>query len=115
MDESSVTGESDLIPKRIPDLNAPKREKATPFLISGSKCMDGSAQMIVCAVGVNTQNGKLKLKLQEEAPPTPLQVKLESVASDIGKAGVLAAVLTVAALLIHLVIKLSRLDVNIFF
>mmetsp|Transcript_77159 Transcript_77159/g.116068 ORF Transcript_77159/g.116068 Transcript_77159/m.116068 type:complete len:81 (-) Transcript_77159:2284-2526(-) len=53
MDESSITGESDLIKKNVPK-DYSKGNKSTPFMISGSKCMDGSGIMLVAAVGVNT-------------------------------------------------------------
>jgi len=53
MDESSITGESDLIKKNVAK-DYSKGNKSTPFMISGSKCMDGSGIMLVAAVGVNT-------------------------------------------------------------
>ena len=104
MDESSVTGESDLIQKDVPKTYS---EKKTPILISGSKVMDGSGLMIVAAVGIYTQNGKLKLKLQEETAPTPLQIKLDKVATDLGKIGIMVALLTFAVMLLHLVVALA--------
>lgn len=89
MDESSVTGESDLI-KKVPAASVTDSEGSC-FVVSGSKIMDGSGRVLICAVGVNTQLGKLKLMLQEDNPPTPLQMKLESIAEDIGKVGTIAA------------------------
>jgi len=71
MDESSVTGESDHINK-IPALHG-EVQSTSSFMISGSKVMDGSGLMLICAVGPNTQLGKLREKLQDERPPTPLQ------------------------------------------
>ena len=44
MDESTITGESEMIQK-IPAANEPQG-KATPFVISGSKVMDGSGHVI---------------------------------------------------------------------
>ena len=35
----------------------------TPFLISGTKVVDGTGTMLVLAVGENTSAGKLKLLL----------------------------------------------------
>lgn len=49
-------------------------------MVSGSKVMDGSGKMLICAVGSKTQLGLLREKLQEEQPPTPLQLKLETIA-----------------------------------
>ena len=69
-DESSVTGESDHVAKA--DFEAGK-PKINPFLISGSKVMDGSCYMIVLAIGKNSQEGINKDKLQQPADDTPLQ------------------------------------------
>ena len=55
MDESSITGESNLI-KKFPiaqDFN----NSSNPFMISGSKAMDGEGFMLICTVGANTQIG----------------------------------------------------------
>jgi len=46
--------------------------------------------------------------LQEEAPPTPLQLKLEGLAADIGKFGTAAAALTFVILIIHYLIDCIR-------
>ena len=68
--------------------------------------MDGTGKLVVCAVGENSFNGKMKLTMQEEADPTPLQMKLETVANDIGKLGILVAALVIIALLGHLIYKI---------
>lgn len=84
MDESSVTGESNLVKKedmRVGKeeivLGAPPhsehREYENPFLISGSKVMEGTGMMIVLAVGKNSREGINKMKLQEDSDTTPLQ------------------------------------------
>lgn len=52
-DESQVTGESNLLKKLIPETFEPK-EKRIPFLISGSKVMEGTGDAVVLAVGVNS-------------------------------------------------------------
>ena len=69
-DESSVTGESDQVSKS--DYEAGKL-KCNPFLISGSKVMDGSCYMIVLAIGRNSREGINKEKLQLDTDDTPLQ------------------------------------------
>lgn len=103
MDESAMTGESDLI-KKSP-FSAINQGKASAFVISGSKVMDGSGKIMVCAVGENSQMGRLRKNMQEESPPTPLQMKLESIAEDIGGLGIVAAILTIIALMIHLTVE----------
>ena len=80
IDESSMTGETAQIRKlplsEIDELAKKDRglvQKVTPFLISGTKVVDGTGTMLVLAVGVNTAAGKLKLLLDQDNPPTPLQ------------------------------------------
>uniref|UniRef100_A0A0N5AFG6 Calcium-transporting ATPase n=1 Tax=Syphacia muris TaxID=451379 RepID=A0A0N5AFG6_9BILA len=48
IDESSLTGESDLI-KKSPDTD--------PVILSGTNAMEGSGKILVTAVGVNSQTG----------------------------------------------------------
>lgn len=53
---------------------------------------------------------KISKTLEEEDQPTPLQLKLETVAEDIGKIGTLCAGLTLLALLAHLAIRIIFQD-----
>uniref|UniRef100_A0A915Q3G6 Calcium-transporting ATPase n=1 Tax=Setaria digitata TaxID=48799 RepID=A0A915Q3G6_9BILA len=48
VDESSLTGESDLI-RKSPD--------GDPVLLSGTHAMEGSGKMVITAVGINSQTG----------------------------------------------------------
>ena len=52
IDESSLTGESDLV----------KKGDGNPFILSGTRVMEGSGKMIVTAVGINSRSGQI-LKL----------------------------------------------------
>ncbi|CAN6450237.1 unnamed protein product [Victoria cruziana] len=89
IDESSLTGESE--PVAI--------TADYPFLLSGTKVQDGSCKMLVTTVGMRTQWGKLMATLSEGGDDeTPLQVKLNGVATIIGKIGLFFAVLTFAVL-----------------
>ncbi|XP_050388320.1 calcium-transporting ATPase 1-like [Argentina anserina] len=89
INESSLTGESE--PVNINDVN--------PFLLSGTKVQDGSCKMLVTTVGMRTQWGKLMATLTEGGDDeTPLQVKLNGVATIIGKIGLFFAVVTFAVL-----------------
>ncbi|XP_020677760.2 calcium-transporting ATPase 10, plasma membrane-type-like [Dendrobium catenatum] len=89
IDESSLTGESE--PVAI--------DAENPFLLSGTKVQDGSCKMMVTTVGMRTQWGKLMATLSEGGyDETPLQVKLNGVATLIGKIGLLFAVVTFAVL-----------------
>ncbi|KAI4803228.1 hypothetical protein KUCAC02_006783 [Chaenocephalus aceratus] len=48
IDESSLTGESDLVKKTL---------EKDPMLLSGTHVMEGSGKMLVTAIGVNSQTG----------------------------------------------------------
>ncbi|XXG56889.1 hypothetical protein AAC387_Pa03g4196 [Persea americana] len=89
INESSLTGESE--PVTVNEQN--------PFLLSGTKVQDGSCKMLVTTVGMRTQWGKLMATLSEGGDDeTPLQVKLNGVATIIGKIGLFFAVVTFAVL-----------------
>ncbi|CAN4079770.1 unnamed protein product [Withania somnifera] len=89
IDESSLTGESE--PVMVTAQN--------PFLLSGTKVQDGSCKMLVTTVGMRTQWGKLLATLSEGGDDeTPLQVKLNGVATIIGKIGLFFAVVTFGVL-----------------
>eukprot|EP00744_Colponema_vietnamica_P008055 GILI01011515.1.p1 GENE.GILI01011515.1~~GILI01011515.1.p1 ORF type:complete len:1048 (-),score=370.45 GILI01011515.1:173-2893(-) len=100
IDESSMTGESKLVRKRLPGHS----DKGDPFVISGTKVEEGNGSMLVLAVGDKSIQGKTMRLLEEAADETPLQGKLEVIATDIGKLGGFAAILTVIAMLIRLAI-----------
>ncbi|KAI3739245.1 hypothetical protein L2E82_29644 [Cichorium intybus] len=85
IDESSLSGESE--PVNI--------DKKRPFLLSGTKVQDGSGKMLVTSVGMKTEWGRLMVTLSEGGDDeTPLQVKLNGVATIIGKIGLGFAILT---------------------
>ncbi|CAN0863730.1 Calcium-transporting ATPase 2, plasma membrane-type [Linum grandiflorum] len=96
IDESSLTGESE--PVMVGAEN--------PFLLSGTKVQDGSCKMLITTVGMRTQWGKLMATLSEGGDDeTPLQVKLNGVATIIGKIGLFFAVITFAVLVQGLLTK----------
>ncbi|XP_050205841.1 calcium-transporting ATPase 2, plasma membrane-type [Mercurialis annua] len=89
IDESSLTGESE--PVMVSSEN--------PYMLSGTKVQDGSCKMLITTVGMRTQWGKLMATLSEGGDDeTPLQVKLNGVATIIGKVGLAFAVVTFAVL-----------------
>ncbi|XP_047968842.1 calcium-transporting ATPase 8, plasma membrane-type-like isoform X2 [Salvia hispanica] len=93
IDESSMTGESKIVHKD------PTR---SPFLMSGCKVADGYGAMLVTSVGINTEWGLLMASISEDnGEETPLQVRLNGVATFIGMVGLAVA----AAVLIILVVR----------
>ncbi|PWA99433.1 Calcium-transporting P-type ATPase, N-terminal autoinhibitory domain-containing protein [Artemisia annua] len=96
INESSLTGESE--PRIVTAEN--------PFLLSGTKVQNGSCKMVVTTVGMRTQWGKLMATLSEGGDDeTPLQVKLNGVATIIGKIGLFFAVITFAVLVQGLYVR----------
>lgn len=96
IDESSLSGESE------PVFVSEER----PFLLSGTKVLDGAAIMLVMAVGMRTEWGKLMETLSEGGEDeTPLQVKLNGVATIIGKIGLSFAVLTFLVLTVRFLVE----------
>ena len=110
-DESSATGESDLL-KKSPAETVYKAitdheslHKLDPFLISGGKITEGVGTFLVTATGVNSSHGRTMLSLQEDPQTTPLQSKLNVLAEYIAKlglgAGLILFVVTFIRFLIH--------------
>ncbi|KAL8167825.1 hypothetical protein V2J09_009324 [Rumex salicifolius] len=96
IDESSLSGESE--PAHV--------DKDRPFLLSGTKVQDGSAKMLVTTVGMRTEWGKLMETLSEVGEnETPLQVKLNGVATIIGKIGLVFATLTFLVLTVRFLVE----------
>ncbi|XP_078170730.1 calcium-transporting ATPase 5, plasma membrane-type-like [Carex rostrata] len=92
IDESSMTGESKLV----------RKDQKSPFLMSGCKVADGFGTMLVTAVGVNTEWGLLMASISEDnGEETPLQVRLNGVATFIGAVGLSVA----AAVLVVLIVR----------
>ncbi|GJN16781.1 hypothetical protein PR202_gb03802 [Eleusine coracana subsp. coracana] len=99
-DQSSLSGESE--PVHV--------STANPFLLGGTKVQDGSARMLVTAVGMRTEWGNLMETLSQGGEDeTPLQVKLNGVATIIGKIGLAFAVLTFAVLMARFLVAKKEL------
>ena len=96
MDESSLTGESKQISKKPGDV-----------VLSGTSATQGSAKMVVIAVGNNSVSGKIKARVYEaqahddelggEDDNSPLFVKLDLIAKQIGLVGTCCATLAFVA------------------
>eukprot|EP00249_Psilotum_nudum_P020710 c27815_g1_i1 orf=255-3401(+) len=100
VDESSLTGECEPV--------CASGEK--PFLLSGTKVQNGFGKMLVTAVGMNTEWGNVIAALSEGGDDeTPLQVKLNGVATLIGKIGLGFAIITLAVLLVQFLISKENL------
>ncbi|KAI8918801.1 hypothetical protein BC831DRAFT_406409 [Entophlyctis helioformis] len=89
-DESTLTGEPISIEKDL---------VKDPFMLSGTKVVNGVGRMLVIATGVNSLNGRSLAALDVEAEATPLQQKLGKIADGIATFAIYGAVTIVAVLL----------------
>lgn len=105
IDESSKTGESDLVKK---EPFTAENEKCNPFMLSGSKVDEGNGSMIVCAVGKYSSSGETEAMLQEASDETPLQKKLEIIADSIGKIGFYVALATFTILILYVIYESAK-------
>ncbi|CAN4112983.1 unnamed protein product [Withania somnifera] len=93
LDESSMTGESKIVHKD---------PSKSPFLMSGCKVADGYGTMLVVGVGINTEWGLLMASITEDnGEETPLQVRLNGVATFIGIVGLTVALAVLIVLMIR--------------
>lgn len=88
-DESSATGESDLLKKtgaaevfRAQETHE-ETHKMDPFILSGSKVAEGVGSFLVTAVGTHSTYGKTMMSLREDNEVTPLQLKLNVLAGKL--------------------------------
>ncbi|KAF2739008.1 calcium transporting P-type ATPase-like protein [Polyplosphaeria fusca] len=113
-DESSATGESDLLKKTSADEvyrtmeNHQPLKKMDPFILSGAKVSEGVGSFLVTATGVNSTYGKTMMSLREESEVTPLQSKLNVLAEYIAKLGGAAALLLFVVLVIEFLVGLRK-------
>lgn len=115
VDESSATGESDMIKKatyqECKDAAAASggagAKKMDPFLLSGSKVSEGSGTYLVIGVGQHSFLGKIMMSLQGGEEETPLQLKLNRLAEIIAKLGATAGLVLFFSLMIRFFTQLD--------
>ncbi|GAQ10844.1 calcium-transporting ATPase 2 [Aspergillus lentulus] len=112
-DESSATGESDVL-RKAPGSDVYQAierhenlKKLDPFIVSGAKVSEGVGTFLVTAVGVNSTYGKTLMSLQDEGQTTPLQSKLNVLAEYIAKLGLAAGLLLFVVLFIKFLAQLK--------
>jgi Ca2+-transporting ATPase len=115
-DESSATGESDLMKKTAGDeaFRAIERhenlKKIDPFILSGAKVSEGVGTFLVTATGIHSSYGKTMMSLREDSEVTPLQSKLNMLATYIAKIGGAAALLLFVVLFVEFLVSLKSSD-----
>lgn len=121
-DESAMTGETDILEKESlatcinvrNEVLAENEKKSihdvpSPVVVSGTAIKQGTGYMIVVSVGENSAIGRIKKSIDEneESNETPLQKKLDKIAGDIGKFGLVCAVITTLIMIIRAVVAYS--------
>jgi Ca2+-transporting ATPase len=115
-DESSVTGESDLLRKTPGDkvyeavVQKIDLKKMDPFIMSGSNVEEGTGTFLVTATGVHTAYGRTVMSLQDEGEITPLQVKLNVLADYIAKVGLSSGLILFVALFIKFLVCIKEIE-----
>ena len=115
-DESSATGESDLLKKTPGDevyaaIDSHQNiTKMDPFVVSGGKVTEGIGTFLVTAVGVNSSHGKTMMALREPTQDTPLQRKLNDLAEKIAKLGLGAGLVLFLATFIRFLVQIDHID-----
>ncbi|MCJ1314128.1 hypothetical protein MMC25_007808 [Agyrium rufum] len=115
-DESTATGESDVLRKtageevfRALEAHEPLG-KMDPFIISGARITEGIGTFLVTAVGVNSSHGKILMSLREDVQTTPLQSKLNVLAEQIAKLGLAAGLLLFIVTFIEFLVRLPHTE-----
>lgn len=115
-DESSATGESDVLRKTAASEVYKTIEqhgnlsKLDPFIVSGAKVSEGVGTFLVTATGVNSTYGKTMTSLQDDGQTTPLQMKLNILAEYIAKLGLGSGLLLFVVLFIKFLVRLNDID-----
>jgi P-type Ca2+ transporter type 2C len=114
-DESSATGESDII-KKVPAEQVYRAiegheplDKMDPFILSGGKVSEGVGTFLVTSVGIYSSYGKTMMSLQDEGQTTPLQSKLNVLAEYIAKLGLAAGLTLFVVLFIKFLAQLKNI------
>ena len=112
IDESSLTGESNSVSKKIyeeclEELLNKKKDPSSNLLFCGTNVVEGSGSAIVIAIGEYSQKGIIKGTIDnaQEENKTPLENKLNIIADLIGYFGLGSAVITFIALCIQLTVE----------
>jgi Ca2+-transporting ATPase len=118
-DESQATGESDIIKKRGADEvfaaieNHDDLKKQDPFIQSGARIMEGVGTFMATSTGIYSSYGKTLMALNEDPEMTPLQAKLNVIATYIAKIGGGAGLLLFIVLFIEFLVRLPKQDSSV--
>ncbi|KAG2198827.1 hypothetical protein INT47_000743 [Mucor saturninus] len=81
-----------------------QKREIDPFLVSGSKVLEGICTYLVTAIGPNSFHGRTLMALRTKDENTPLQDKLDILATSIAKCGLSAAAFLLSMLIIRCIV-----------
>jgi len=108
IDESSVSGESDLVHKTVPNDND-MSYTADPFILSGTTVARGVGHYLVTSVGSNSTYGRVLMSLRSDVQETPLQAKLGRLGKHLIIIGLIAGSIFFLILFIRYLINLHKI------
>ncbi|KAL4800996.1 hypothetical protein BDV19DRAFT_384007 [Aspergillus venezuelensis] len=89
--DESATGESDALKKtagaEVFNTECKGMREPDPFIVSGSRVIEGMGTFLCTSVGVNSSFGKIMMSVRTDTESTPLQKKLEGLTVAIVKLG----------------------------
>lgn len=118
-DESQATGESDIIRKQPADAvyraieNHETLKKMDPLIQSGARVMEGVGTFMVTSTGIYSSYGKTLMALNDDPEMTPLQAKLNVIATWIAKLGSAAGLLLFIVLFIKFLVALPKMGSDV--
>ncbi|RKL21168.1 Calcium-transporting ATPase 2 [Fusarium oxysporum] len=106
MNESSISGEADLVHKTVPRPNHSATSRIDPFILSGTTVARGVGYYLVTAVGVNSTYGRILMSLRDDVKETPLQAKLGRLGKQLIVIGAIAGSIFFFVLFIRFMVTL---------
>lgn len=111
IDESSVSGEAELVHKTVPSDHDPSHASlADPFILSGTAVSRGVGRYLVISVGANSTYGRTLISLREDIQETPLQVKLGRLGKQLIIVGAVVGSIFFIILFIRYLLSLEKLQ-----
>ncbi|KAE9567132.1 Calcium-transporting ATPase 2 [Colletotrichum fructicola] len=116
IDESTISGESELVHKNVPSESDIRNKKAhrssatDPFILSGTTVSGGVGAYLVTSVGTNSTYGRTLMSLREDVDETPLQQKLGKLAKQLITFGAIAGIIFFLILFIRFLVELRSMS-----
>ncbi|KAK1245896.1 hypothetical protein MKX07_004965 [Trichoderma sp. CBMAI-0711] len=109
IDESSITGETQLVRKTAPaDRSRSRAFQPDPFIFSGTTVCRGVGRFLVLSVGEYSAHGMTLMSLREDVEETPLQAKLGKLGKQLILFGAVAGSIYFCILFIRFLVRLPQ-------